>query len=990
MIYEYSLLNDKYQLFSVFLNPYQRKKNNIFMKKILFYLLAGQLCFTGAFAQEGKKAISWQDIPDWSFMRTQNTAYAPDGKWLATVAGPTQGDLSLTLKRTLDTTSYTYAVGGQASNIQFNEDSKFVAFTEAIPYKTIKANQKAKKPSDRKLRIVQLSDTASTTFERVQSFGFANEGSDWLGIRFANDPAVKTAAKGSDLLIYNVKTKKSFNLGNVSEHSANKAGNLLAYTVDANGQNGNGVFLLDLASGQTSALQNDKATFEKLAWNKEGTAFTLLKSKKDKNFKKPVYSIIGVKNINGDQTEVLTFNGLDEDKIASGFGISENSTPSWSKDLNRVFFGIAPLEKSDDAKKKESSDSTATKIADNADSTANNKLASTDSIPKKTAEAKPKAKDLEKPDMMIWNWQDERLQPEQQKALTRDKNFNMMSVIDFKNNKFTSLADSNIRSIALSPDQLIGYGYDMTPYQYESNLNGQAYADVYIVNIATGEKKLALSKYYLNPSRGFTFSPNSQNLLFYNDGAFHIMDVNTLAVTNVTANIPAKFFDNKADHNVEKVATPNFGWTQDGNFVLIRDNNDLWKVAKDGKKFTQLTNNWKSNKYKVNTFFRIYPDDEFIDLKKDQYLAIFDDATKQAGFARLEANKNQIQVLSMEEASMMGLRKAKHGNQFFYTKASSTDAPEIFTTTNKDLAQPQQLTTNTAGVDKYAISAGVKLINYVNNYGDTLQASLFLPANYVEGQSYPTITYIYERLTDGTHSFANPGFPGGGFNRAVYTSNGYAVLMPDITYKLNDPGMSAVACVIPAVEAAIATGVVDADNVGLHGHSWGGYQTAFLITQTNMFKASVAGAPLTNLISMYSLMYWNSGSSNQSIFESSQARLTSGYWDNWEAYTRNSPIYHIKNVKTPLLLMHNDKDGAVDYTQGVEYFNGLRRLNKPVVMLSYTGENHGLAKEVNQKDYAVRMMEYFDHFLKQKESPDWWAKGIKYIDLEKHLEDRAF
>jgi len=216
------------------------------------------------------------------------------------------------------------------------------------------------------------------------------------------------------------------------------------------------------------------------------------------------------------------------------------------------------------------------------------------------------------------------------------------------------------------------------------------------------------------------------------------------------------------------------------------------------------------------------------------------------------------------------------------------------------------------------------------------------------------------------------------------------VLMPDIKYKLNDPGMSAVACVVPAVKAAIATGIVDEKKVAIHGHSWGGYQTSFLITQTNIFKAAAAGAPLTDMVSMYSLIYWNSGGTNQAIFEASQGRLTPGYWDNWDAFTRNSPIYHIKNVQTPLLLLHNDKDGAVDYTQGIEYYNGLRRLNKPVVMITYRGENHGIAKIPNRKDYAVRMMEYFDYQLKDKPAPDWWSKGVNRLDMEKHLEGRAF
>jgi dipeptidyl aminopeptidase/acylaminoacyl peptidase len=200
--------------------------------------------------------------------------------------------------------------------------------------------------------------------------------------------------------------------------------------------------------------------------------------------------------------------------------------------------------------------------------------------------------------------------------------------------------------------------------------------------------------------------------------------------------------------------------------------------------------------------------------------------------------------------------------------------------------------------------------------------------------------------------------------------------------------MSAVACVVPAVKAAIAAGVVDPQRVGLQGHSWGGYQTAFLVTQTDIFHAAVAGAPLTDMVSMYSLIYRNTGGTNQAIFESSQGRFAGGYWDNTEAYIRNSPVYHAKNVKTPLMILANDKDGAVDQTQGIEYFNTLRRLDKPVILLEYKGENHGLRLPKNMKDYTTRMREFFDHYLMDKPAPKWMEDGIPLLQMKDHLTER--
>jgi len=200
--------------------------------------------------------------------------------------------------------------------------------------------------------------------------------------------------------------------------------------------------------------------------------------------------------------------------------------------------------------------------------------------------------------------------------------------------------------------------------------------------------------------------------------------------------------------------------------------------------------------------------------------------------------------------------------------------------------------------------------------------------------------------------------------------------------------MSAVWCVLPAIKAAIATGIVDKDRIGLHGHSMGGWETAFLITQTDIFKAAVAGAALTDLISMYGSIYGGTGSCNYILFESSQGRIDDPYWEDLDTFVRNSPVFHAHKVKTPLMIMHNDEDGAVDWNQGVEYFNVLRRLRKPVIMLQYKGEGHSLRKDSNRMDYFLRMYEFFEHYLRDKPEPEWFNEGIHYVEMEKQAKER--
>jgi dipeptidyl aminopeptidase/acylaminoacyl peptidase len=287
-----------------------------------------------------------------------------------------------------------------------------------------------------------------------------------------------------------------------------------------------------------------------------------------------------------------------------------------------------------------------------------------------------------------------------------------------------------------------------------------------------------------------------------------------------------------------------------------------------------------------------------------------------------------------------------------------------------------------------AWTPGARLIEYTcDNGGGRHQAVLYLPAGYEQGKKYPMLTYIYEKLSQEFNVYSEPNATRYS-NPSVFTSRGYVFLKPDIVYHVNDPGRSAVWCVVPAVKAAIATGIVDPARIGLQGHSWGGYQTAFITTQTKIFKTAIAGAPLTDMVSMAGSVYWNSGGSDNAIFIASQGRFTGGPNDVPEAYTRNSPQQFAQNLSNPLMILHDDRDGAVDFNQGITYYNHLRNLGKDVVLLEYVGENHGLTRPANQKDYALRMTEWFDTFLRDQPAPDWLKDGVPRLKMEEHLRER--
>jgi dipeptidyl aminopeptidase/acylaminoacyl peptidase len=276
------------------------------------------------------------------------------------------------------------------------------------------------------------------------------------------------------------------------------------------------------------------------------------------------------------------------------------------------------------------------------------------------------------------------------------------------------------------------------------------------------------------------------------------------------------------------------------------------------------------------------------------------------------------------------------------------------------------------------------LIEYKNPKGDRLQGALFYPANYDATKKYPLIVHIYERESQFLHRYFTPS-ERSPYSEAVWSANGYFVLMPDIVFRARDPGMSVLECVTAATKKVLETGMIDAKRVGLIGHSWGGFGTSFVLTQTDLFTAGVAGGPLTNLSSSYGEIYWNSGGPETNHAEVGQERMEVPIYEDPASYLRNSAVFHVNKMKGALLLSVGDKDGASDWHQDIEMYNVARRAGKQCIMLVYPGENHGLAVKANQMDYHNRILEWFDHYLKDGAPRPWITKGVTVLDREKEL-----
>jgi dienelactone hydrolase len=892
---------------------------------------------------------------------------SPDGTWFMYKLSPLEGESEVVIRQTAGTKELRFPIGevprfGASLRTGFSADSKRAAFLSYPGTKVTKALRKEKKRVTTTAVLVDLATGEKTEFEKVQSLAFSGENPGFLALhRYAPESQEKEKDKwsGSDLVLRELATGKEVNVGNVAEFAFDKKGTRLAVLIDAQGQAGNGIQLRDMASGTVVSLDNDKAAYKSLSWTEKGEALAALKGKEDKGYEDKLWSVVayaGFQDPKGPRK--IVYDPTVDKSFPEGMTVSPNRVPEWTESLDAILFGIQEAKKKKDAEEKDAA------------------IEAPPAPPEKPADES----DEDTPDLVIWHWRDKRLQSQQQVQAKSDQNFSYLAEYRVKEKTFIRLADDDIRQVEPAPKDRFAVGLDDRAYELDANLDGRDYQDVYVIDMKTGVRTLALKKcryYFRTLFDGFRF-------LYYDDGHFYTYDMTTGSSINITKDVSASFVNEDDDHNVVKPPDYPVGSTKDGLLVLLSDGWDIWSVPVGGGKGVNLTVNGARDKIRYRRL-RLDPEEKAIDLAEPQYFAAYGEWTKKAGLARLEKGKPAPAMLLWDDAGFGGLAKAKKANVYVYTRDTFKDYPD-YHVTDALLKNGRRITEANSQQKDFLWSSGQMLLDYTSAKGDKLQAALFLPAVYEKGKSYPTIIYYYEKMSRQLNRYAQPS--ANGFNKSVYTSNGYAVLMPDISYKINDPGMSAVWCVLPALDAAVAAGVVDRSKVGLQGHSWGGYQTAFLVTQAD-FAAAVAGAPLTNMISMYSSIYFNSGSANQPIFESSQGRFKGGYWDNLEAYQRNSPVYYAERVKTPLIILHNDKDGAVDWNQGIEYYNTLRRLKKPVIMLQYVGENHGLQKPANQKDYTVRMREFFDHYLKGKPAPAWYTDGVPNLKLKDHLKERA-
>lgn len=897
--------------------------------------IANLLIFAAALGMaQPKPAITPADYGKWETMG--QTPLSPDGKWIAAAVKRTNGAFELRIHPAAGGKAWVAPSGTEPA---FSANSLWAAY--AIGYTEAEEDKlkKAKKPVQLKLGIMDLTTGAAVAIDDVASFAFSDRDGYLAFRRYAavKTPVVENAdPAGASLTVRDLKTGVDTTFGNVTSFAWQDKGTHLAMTIGVEGREGNAVQLFDPVRGELKVLDSGNAVFKGLAWRKDSSDLAALRSVKNKDYEGESHTVLAWKDLGAKTVG----------EVAAPKRVVASRTPQWSEDGRTLYIGIADWDKKMESAK---------------------------------AEEEPS-------NVEVWHPRDTNVISEQKLRLARDRDRHVVAAWHVAENRIVPLGTNVKETMQLPRSDGRAVAIDDTPYE-STGMFGRHYVDVYSVDRNTGARVKVATK--ISPP--VWPSPGGRYVLNFKDGEFWVHELEAGTERNVSKLAGVSFIDKEDDH--PSPARPSWGvagWTKNDASVIVNGEFDLWELFPDGSKPKRLTDGAAEqvrHRY-VNPEGPVMGGrggrgggaQEPIDLAKPVYVSVNGIWTKKNGYARWSDGRLDRTVWLDRNVSR--LVKAKNADVYAYEAEAFDAAPQEFVAA-ADLQNAKQVTDNNPFAKDYAWGKS-QLIEYKSPKGERLQGALFYPANYDPVKKYPLIVHIYERESQFLHRYF-PVSDRSPYTEAIWSANGYFILMPDIVFRARDPGMSVLECVTAATRKVLETGMIDAKRVGLIGHSWGGFGTSFVMTQTDLFTAGVAGGPLTDLVSSYGEIYWNSGTPETDHAEVGQERLEVPLWEDPQAYMRNSAVFHVNKMKGALLLSVGDKDGASDWHQDIEMYNLARRAGKQCVMLVYAGENHALAVKANQQDYHRRILEWFDHYLKDQAPKPWIEKGVTVLDREKEL-----
>ena len=789
-----------------------------------------------------------------------------------------------------------------------------------------------------KVAVVDLRTGTATTLDDVQSFALARDGAHVALRRYA--PAGRNV-RIADVVVRDLAAGAGGDVtfGNVTDFAWSDDGRRLAMTIEVEGRTGHAVQVLDVATGALRSLDAGDAPYVGLQWRRRASDLAVLRTRVDSAFVDTSVSVVAWRGLATAQPTKQVYDFATDAAFPAGMRVAAYRRPRWSDDGATLFVGVAPREP-------------------------------------KPASAGPRDPYAAPARVEVWHWKDVRQYHQQDREADQDRQKTLLAAWHLAPSRLTVLADTTLDVVDLDDRATIGVAWDERPYR-ALGASGRPYGDLYRIDVATGARE-RIAERVLPLQRT---SAGGRYVLYPKDGQWWAYDAVAKRSRNLTGALRSTFVNAEDDHPFpERLPYGVAGWTPDDGAVLLYDRYDVWRVRPDGTNGERLTRGREDST--VYRYVALDSEARTIDLAKPVALSAFGEWTKRSGYARLTPGKG-VERLVWRDRMITGLTKARDADAWLYVQQSYEESPNVFV--GGPRLDDARMASHTNAFQRDVAWGRQELLPYVTPRGDTLQMMLTYPAGYQAGRQYPMVVYYYERLSQGFHQYVVPS-DRSTYGISEFAQNGYFVLRPDVTFRPRDPGWSGLECVTAAVKTALATGMIDPKRVGNMGHSWGGYQSAFYAVHGNgLFAATIAGAPLTDLVSFYGYTSFNTGHPETGHLETGQERMEVPLWEDPQAYIRNSTVFAVDSLQTPLLLEEGDADGNVNYWQSVELYNFGKRLGKEVVFLVYNGENHGVARPESRRDYHTRQLEWFAHYLKGEPAAPWIAGGETFLARQRLL-----
>lgn len=919
------------------------------MKHILFFiLLTFQFC---ALAQ--KKIIDHTVYNDWKSLKNQSVS--ANGKFISYEKNPHKGDGFI----------YVYSVETEKSdsfprgkNGLFSSNSNYFVFTITPGFDTLRNCElnkidKKKWPKD-SLGIYFLEQDSIIKFPKIKSFELAEDG-DWMVyLSDHNDLPIEPVKKkrclkkkkskevvyksnGNLLHIFDPLTGKEEVYKDVTQFKFSENGDNVAFVthkkvkIDSVYLN-----LYNTNTGVLNTTKNGLTDLQKMNFDNSGERLIYLASMdtiKNKNYDLRLY------DVNSSISKVLidTLNS----NIDNTESVSIHFEPFFTKDDSKFYFGVSERQK---------------------------------------PEVKDSLLESEKVKLDLWHYADKRLQPQQLKEKKRDEKRADIYVYHFSDNRIVKISNDTLH-VKPSEDPNGNYLFATSNERYAGTYNWVIPypEDHFRVSLETGE----IEQLRTAVEFGFGLSPKGTYYTFYDDTRKNYFVIETETSSEICLTCSLEKVNWQDDVNGMPVKGDPFGvigFTENEKEIWLQSEFDIWAYNFEEKKAYSLSDQQGKEK-NIELRAKFWSSDSIYLDYDNVFVTGLDKTTKGIHIYTLinHDDHTDLKENAYYEAALAGINRSEDKSRIIIRKMTFQDYPELYSGPSANLSELKKISNTNPQQSEYNWGT-VELIKWKSYEGRELEGLLYKPEDFDSTKQYPLLVYYYELYSDKLHSHYIPKPTASIIFPSEYTSAGYVVFIPDIRYTTGHPAKSAYDCIMSGTDKVLELlPNIDSKRMGLQGQSWGGYQTAQLITMTNRYAAAMAGAPVSNMFSAYGGIRWGSGLNRQFQYEKTQSRIGYTIWEKPELYIENSPIFHLPKVETPLLIMHNDGDGAVPWYQGIELFTGMKRLNKEVWLLNYNDDDHNLMQNANRIDLSIRMRQFFDYYLNGQEAPQWLLEGIPAV-----------